>query len=354
MTVEPKKAKVLIIDDKEVNLKLVQKLLMVHQYEDILTTSNPLDVDQIITEHSVDLFLLDINMPVRDGFAVLEIIKKHYGERLMPPVIMVTAQIDSAMINKALDLGASDYITKPFNQKELISRCQIHLENWLLKRSLIDYANELEQRVQERTKEIEKAHLEVVYRLGRAAEYRDNETGNHVKRVSMFAELLARKAGLSEEQCRLIKLAAPMHDLGKIGVSDNILLKPGKLDNDEYSLMKQHVEMGADILANSEAPILQYAYEIALTHHEQYNGKGYPKGLSGDQIPISGRIVAIVDVFDALTSERPYKRAWSIEETIDLLVEEKGKHFDPYLVDCFVELLPEIREISEQLKDDIG
>ena len=191
----------------------------------------------------------------------------------------------------------------------------------------------------------------MIYRLGRAAEYRDNETGNHVKRVSLIAELIAQDLGQDQEFCRLIKIASPMHDIGKIGVSDTILLKPGKLSEEEFVLMKDHVKIGAEILSESDSPILKMAYEIALTHHEKFNGRGYPHGLKGEEIPLSGRIVALADVFDALTSERPYKKAWSIKAALELIRNESGEHFDPQVVDAFLRVFSEVETVSKQFVD---
>ncbi|MDX1796641.1 MAG: response regulator, partial [Hydrogenovibrio sp.] len=212
-------ARILVVDDHQVNLKLVEQTLASGGFEHCLVTQDPLSVEELLHQHSIDLVLLDINMPMLDGFGVLEIIRKFYHSTLQPPVIMVTAQDDADKRIKSLTLGASDYISKPFNREELIKRISVHLENWFMKKQLMAQNQVLDQKVKERTQELEKAHLEVVFRLGRAAEYRDNETGNHVKRVSLYAEALARKIGLDEQQCHLIKIASPMHDIGKIGVS---------------------------------------------------------------------------------------------------------------------------------------
>lgn len=345
-------ANILVVDDNPVNIKLIEQSLAKSGYQNCVSTMDPLSVGEIIQSNQIDLILLDINMPLLDGFGVLGLIKSHYGANICPPVIMVTAQIDTENRLKALELGASDYITKPFNREELLKRTRVHLENWFMKKMLLEQNQQLERRVRKRTAELEKAHLDIVFRLGRASEYRDNETGNHVKRVSLYAEALARKAGLSEEECYLIKLASPMHDVGKIGISDLIMLKPGKLDKEEYIEMQRHVAIGGEILSGSDVPILQYAYDITMTHHEKFNGKGYPSGLAGKAIPISGRIVALVDVFDALTSSRPYKEAWSLEKAVDLIQSEKGEHFDPFLVECFIEILPEIKRITLEFDDE--
>ena len=213
------------------------------------------------------------------------------------------------------------------------------------------YTNFMIEMLKERNRQLEKTRQEIIQRLGRAAEYRDNETGMHVVRMSHFSEALARKANLSKEQCDLILQASPMHDVGKIGIPDNVLLKPGKLEGEEWTKMQSHVEVGASILSGSDSPLMQLAEEIAATHHEKYDGTGYPNGLKGEEISIEGRIVPICDVFDALTSVRPYKKAWTVEDAIELIKKEKGKHFDPDLVDNFVSILPEILEIRERYSE---
>jgi response regulator RpfG family c-di-GMP phosphodiesterase len=213
------------------------------------------------------------------------------------------------------------------------------------------YTNFMIEMLKERNRQLEKTRQEIIQRLGRAAEYRDNETGMHVVRMSHFSEALAKKANLSKEQCDLILQASPMHDVGKIGIPDNVLLKPGKLEGEEWTKMQTHVEVGASILSGSDSKLMQLAEEIAITHHEKYDGTGYPNGLKGEEISIEGRIVPICDVFDALTSVRPYKKAWTVEDAMELIKKEKGKHFDPDLVDNFVSILPEILEIRERYSE---
>lgn len=344
-------AHVLVVDDQQVNLDLVMDLLTLEGYQNIELLNDPLQLSAVLESHPIDLILLDINMPILDGFAALAIIKQHYQDQNAPPVVMLTAQNDQENRLRALKNGASDYVMKPFNRHELLKRIEIQLENWQMKMMLKEQNRLLEQKVQERTQALEDAHHEIIYRLGRASEYRDNETGNHVKRVSYFSELIALEAGLDKKEAHMIRIASPMHDVGKIGISDTIMMKPGKLTDEEYLEMQRHVEIGGEILEGHDSNVLKTAYEIALTHHEKFDGKGYPKGLSGKDIPISGRIVAIADVFDALTSERPYKEAWPIEKAVHLIKSEKNKHFDPELVDCFLVVLPEIIKIKEKYSD---
>lgn len=344
-------SEILVVDDNQTNVDVIEATLESEGYQTITAVTQPLELVQLFDKKAFDLVLLDVNMPLMDGFAVLAMIEQILEPSQRPPIIMLTAQADENSRIKALEGGASDYITKPFNRIELLKRVSIHLENHHAKKILKQQNDLLDQRVRERTSQLEKAELDIIYRLGRAAEYRDNETGNHVKRVSMVAELIAQELGQDREFCRLIQIASPMHDIGKIGVSDSILLKPAKLTDEEYELMKNHVKIGAIILSNSDSSMLKIAHEIALAHHEKFNGKGYPHGLKGEDIPLSGRIVAIADVFDALTSVRPYKKAWTIEDAVSLIEREKGEHFDPKIVEAFLSVLPKVRTISNQFSD---
>ncbi|MDR9499516.1 MAG: response regulator [Hydrogenovibrio sp.] len=342
---------ILVVDDNQTNIDVIEATLETADYNNMTAITEPMELMTLLTEKSFDLVLLDINMPVMDGFAVLTLIQQMLEPKQRPPVIMLTAQADEDSRVQALEGGASDYITKPFNRIELLKRVGIHLENYHAKRLLRAENQQLDQTVRERNEQLEKAKLEMIYRLGRASEERDNETGNHVKRVSLISELVAEALGQDEEFCQLIKVASPMHDVGKIGVSDTILLKPGKLTDEEFSLMQDHVKIGAKILADGDSPLLQMAYQIALTHHEKFNGKGYPHGTKGENIPLCGRIVAIADVFDALTSKRPYKEAWPTEKAVALIEREKGEHFDPQVVQAFLNVLPKVQSIASQYQD---
>lgn len=342
---------ILVVDDNQINIDLIAAILESAGYHNVTLVTKPVVLAQIFLEKTFDLVFLDINMPLIDGFAVLSLMQQKLAKAQRPPVIMLTAQADNTSRVKALEAGASDYITKPFNRIELLKRVNIHLENWHFKQALKLENKTLEQKVKARTLKLEAMKLDMIYRLGRAAEYRDNETGNHVKRVSLIAQAIAQELGMDETFCRLISVASPMHDIGKIGVSDTILLKPGKLTDEEYVLMQNHVKIGAEILSNGDSSLLKMAHEIALTHHEKYNGKGYPNGLIGQTIPLSGRIVAIADVFDALTSERPYKKPWPAAEALALIQREKGQHFDPQLVDVFTTVFPRILTLCSQFKD---
>lgn len=347
----PEEVSILLVDDNLLNLEVIQGTLESAGYKNLTAVDKPLKLSSILQENTFDLILLDINMPILDGFGVLSLIHQLFPEWERPPVIMLTAQDGLEHRIRALDSGASDYITKPFNRKELLIRVALHLENWVMKQTLMAEKQTLEDKVRKRTKAMQEAHFEIVDRLGRAAEYRDNETGNHVKRVSLVAEAIAKSAGYDEAFCHLIRAASPLHDVGKIGISDLIMLKPGNFTDEEFAIMQEHVAIGGEILADSQSEILKMAHEIAMTHHEKFNGKGYPQGLSGEDIPLSGRIVAIADVFDALISERPYKKAWPVQKAVDLIVREKGEHFDPKLVEAFVSIVSEVKAINELYRD---
>ena len=296
--------------------------------------------------HDYDVIVSDISMPGKTGFEFLELLKEMDRTKDIPVIIMTGLQ-EKELKARALQIGATDLLNKPVPREDLLARLQnsIKLKTYL--DEITDHKNQLEQRVYERTRELEETRLQVIHRLGRAAEYKDNETGMHVIRMSKYSEALGLKYGLSAVECKLILDAAPMHDIGKIGIPDKVLLKPGKLDPEEWAIMKAHVDIGVDILSGDDSELIKTARTIALHHHEKWDGSGYPSGLKGNEISIEGRIVALCDVFDALTSERPYKKAWPIEEATRLIKEQKASHFDPILVDYFFEILPEILEIKK-------
>jgi len=286
-------------------------------------------------------------MPHMSGFDIMEKLHEIECDSYIP-VLVLTAQHDNKTRMRALKSGARDFITKPFDLIEALMRINNMLEIRLLHNRLRDENQELERKVQERTRELEETRMEVIVRLGRAAEYRDNETGMHVIRMSHYSEALGRMAGMDNRACSLLRAASPMHDLGKIGIPDSILLKPGKLDAEEWKIMKMHPTIGASVLAGSEHEVMLMAETIAFTHHEKWDGSGYPRGLKGNDIPLTGQIVAVCDVFDALTTKRPYKEAWTVDDAINLIKEQSGRHFNPFLVEKFLQILPEILEIKEQ------
>jgi putative two-component system response regulator len=342
-----KQASILVVDDELANVRLLEKILSTMGYCNVVCTQDPLQVESLYKEHNSDLILLDIDMPILDGYGVMEQLKE-LTENHPPAILVLTAQQMQSFRQRALDSGARDYVTKPFDANELLSRIRNLLEVKMAHK-FMHYQNEiLEQKVQERTQLIHDTRLQVVRRLGRAAEYRDEETGLHIIRMSKMAVVIAKAAGMNEEQCDLLLNAAPMHDIGKIGIPDQILLKPGIFEPDEWTVMQTHAQIGADILSGDDSDLMSMAHDIAISHHEKWNGKGYPNRLEGEAIPLVGRVTALADVFDALTSVRPYKMAWSIEKAVDLIKEERGQHFDPRLVDLFLENLSEIIDIKEK------
>jgi putative two-component system response regulator len=344
--IDPKAVSLLIVDDEAANVKLLEKVLAVEGYSNVQATTDPRQALDIIREQGTDLVLLDLNMPHLNGFEVMAQIHAHLES---PPVILVlTAQTDLEHRLRALREGARDYIAKPFEIPELLARVRNLLEVHLLQQQLHRENEFLEARVSARTWELHDSRLDIIRRLGRAAEFRDNETGLHIIRMSKYSQILGRRAGMSEAEAELLLQASPMHDIGKIGIPDHILLKPGKLDAQEWETIKTHVRIGADLLDGNPAPLLRMARDIALTHHEKWDGSGYPSGLSGEAIPLVGRVVAVADVFDALTSARPYKAAWPVEKAVDFLKEQRGLHFESRLVDLFLAQLDEVADIRDR------
>jgi response regulator RpfG family c-di-GMP phosphodiesterase len=273
-------------------------------------------------------------MPEMDGLEFLQQFRS-LPDKQDVPVVMVTADIQTEVRHKALQLGANDFLTKPVNKTELRARVTNLLALSVAQKQLASRAEWLSEEVAKATREIVAREREAIFRLSRAAEYRDPETGAHLLRLSKYARLLGTNLGLGQDELDLLSDAAPMHDIGKVGIPDHILLKPGRLDVAEMEIMRTHAQIGADILQGSASPLLQVAAAIALTHHEKFDGSGYPNGLKGEQIPLYGRIIAVADVFDALTSARPYKPAWDLDRAVTLILEGSGSHFDPVCVDAF-------------------
>lgn len=335
--------RILVVDDEPANLNLLRQILK--QDYDLAFAKSGQDALKTLHEHKPDMVLLDIMMPGIDGYKVCETIKQ--DPRLSDiPVIFCTAMDDELDEQRGFALGAVDYLTKPVRPSIVQARIRTHI-------ALSDQNRSFYRRVQSAEADLIQSRLEALRMLGRAAEFKDNETGYHVIRMSLYAELLARASGWTDEEAEILRNAAPMHDVGKIGIPDSILLKPGRLDEAEWAVMRQHSEMGARIIGESGGTSQLYimAESIALTHHERWDGTGYPQGLAGEDIPLCGRVVAIADVFDALTSVRPYKCAWSIEDAIDHIQQQAGKHFDPLLATRFAELIPDIRNIISDWRD---
>lgn len=350
-------AKILIVDDKLVNVELLETMLSLAGYTNIRSTTDSRDVQELYQSDQFDIILLDIRMPYLDGFQVMEQLSEGIKNDYLP-VLVLTAQQDMETRLRALELGAKDFVTKPFDSTEVLNRIANMLEVRELYNQRKHHADILEKKVQDRTRELhqrnqelEDTRLEIVRCLGRAGEYRDNETGFHVIRMSKGCQALALAAGLGEERASTFLHASPMHDVGKIGIPDHILLKPGRLDPAEWEIMKTHVDIGVEIIGKQDSELMNLARLIALNHHEKWDGCGYPQGLKGEGIPIEGRISAVCDVFDALTSERPYKKAWPVDEAVSFINENADSHFDPELVRLFNQILPDLLSIRDKYAD---
>ena len=322
--------KVLIVDDEPVNLQVLRHVLQ-DSYCLLFARSGAKAIELAIRERP-QLILLDVMMPGMTGHEVCRELKRNPLTRTIP-VIFVSALGDVRDETAGFALGAVDYITKPVSPPIVKARVRTHL-------SLV------------RVDELRETRLQIVQRLGMAAEYKDNETGLHVIRMSHYSRLLALAAGYGPEEAEDLLHAAPMHDVGKIGIPDAILRKPGKLDDAEWRVMREHSRIGAQIIGEHDCGLLQLAHNIALHHHEKWDGSGYPCNLSGERIPLEARIVAIADVFDALTSVRPYKPAWSVEQAVELIRSEAGRHFDPQLVPLFVDCLPQLLEVRDRWAEE--
>ncbi|MEP0815291.1 MAG: response regulator [bacterium] len=338
--------RVLIVDDEAPVVRTIERILRACGLSEIATTTDSRKAAVLYNEFRPDAVLLDINMPNMDGFAVLAQLKRLENDDPVP-VLILTASEDSDTRIRALSEGALDFIAKPFDHLELQVRVRNLLSIRQANRKLREMLDHLEARVMEQTEHIRQSQLEIVHRLGRAAEYKDEQTGVHILRMSWYASKMFEALGRAPADCHLILHAAPMHDIGKIGIPDVILKKPGKLDAAEWEVMKRHTTIGAELLSRGKSEVLQLAEVIALTHHEKWDGTGYPAGLRGEAIPLEGRVTAICDVFDALTSERPYKRAWPMDEALEEIRRLSGTHFEPAVVDVFFEVLPDLLNVRE-------
>ena len=326
---EDRRPTLLLVDDVPTNLQVLRQVLQ-DDYRLLFATDGEKALE-IARQQKPQLILLDVMMPGMDGYTVCATLKAEAATAHIP-VIFVTAMAEVMDEARGFEVGAVDYITKPVSPPIVRARVRTHL-------SLVSVA------------ELRETRLQIVQRLGRAAEYKDNETGMHVIRMSHFSRRLALAAGCSAEWSEDLLHAAPMHDVGKIGVPDAILRKPGPLNAEEWAVMRRHPEFGAEIIGEHDSNVLQLARAVALGHHEKWDGSGYPAGLSGEAIPLAARIVALADVFDALTSERPYKKAWTVEAAIEHIQQQAGQHFDPALVTKFIPLAPELVEIRQRWLD---
>ncbi len=347
---ETTKKSILVVDDNQANIDVLKGILG-DQYTVKVATSGRLALKAVFAATPPDLILLDVMMPEMDGYEVCRLLKAD-GRTQHIPIIFVTARADAKDETHGFSTGAADYLIKPVSAPVVLARVKTHL-------ALYDRSRHLEGLVQERTadllaksRELEESRLEITRCLGRAAEYRDNETGTHVIRLSFYVRLLAHNAGLTDVEADRMMAASIMHDVGKIGIPDNILLKPAKLTPEEFDIVKQHAQIGADIIGEHKSDLLRLSRLTALTHHEKWNGKGYPGGLKGEAIPLAGRLTAIADIFDALTSVRPYKQAWGVDEAMEHIRKEGGESLDPGLAALFIELRAEVEKIMKTFRDE--
>jgi len=363
-TEKPDAPTILVVDDEPAMRRVLARMLVAEGFE-VVEAANGQEAISLLGSLCVDTILLDVMMPEMSGLELCRHIRA--DERTMhTPVVFVTAAVDREFRREARAAGADDFLSKPFDEFELLARVQNTVRVKLYYDGLAREREDLQVQVDTRAKELEAAsqrlerlqadldlaRSETILRLVKAAEFRDDETAAHLQRMSHYCRLLGLRAGLDPDRCEMLQVASPMHDVGKIGIPDNILLKPGRLTPDEFQIMKQHAEIGYRILSGSESPLVELAALIAHTHHEKFDGSGYPNGLVGEAIPIEGRVAAVADVFDALTSKRPYKPAWPVEDAVALLEKGKGAHFDPRLVDLFLGSMDDILEIRDRFRDE--
>ncbi len=352
---------ILVVDDEEPVRRLIGYLLKTHGYP-VFLAADAREARQLLKEQPIALMLCDVNMPGESG---MDLVRSTLAEHTDTAAIMVTGLDSSVLANAAIEVGAFGYIIKPFESNEVLinvanalRRRRLELENHFHREQLEDIVRSrtlaLQQAldwVQRSETELRLSREETIQRLAMAAEFRDSSTAQHIQRMSHYCELLARKAGLPPERCDLIRTASPMHDIGKIGTPDQVLLKPGKFSQEEFDVIAQHPEIGYRILSGSDAELLKVAAVIAYTHHERFDGTGYPRGLKGESIPIEGRIASIADTFDALTTQRVYKPAFEIRHAIDLMLKHRGEHFDPELLDVFIASADDLARIHHQYAD---
>jgi putative two-component system response regulator len=332
-----KHARILIVDDEASNIEILRRVLLRAGFSRIESTTDSREAAELYVRHRPDLILLDLHMPEMNGLQVIDQLNA-IAEASYLPILMMTGDVTAEARQEALSRGAKDFVTKPFHADEVLLRIRTLLETRFLYFQVQSQNQILEAKVRERTRELEAAQVEIIERLARAAEFRDDNTGQHTERVGQMAALLARQLGLPDPQVSLIRRAAPLHDVGKIGIPDAVLLKLGKLTVEEFELVKTHTTIGARILSGSRFALLRLAEEIAFSHHERWDGDGYT-GIARDQIPLAGRIVAVADVFDALTQKRPYKAAWPVGEAIAEIERQRAHQFDPEIVDAFLRVI---------------
>jgi putative two-component system response regulator len=330
--------RILAVDDEDLNLVVLRRTLERAGYKRVITVQDPSRVPNLFLELKPDLVVLDLHMPGMDGFELMGRLAPIAGGRSGVPFLVLTGDVTEEVRRRALEAGARDFLTKPFSPTELVLRVRNLLEVQELHRQLREHNTSLEQEVDERTSQLEQARLEILGRLALAAEYRDDATQEHAWRIGRTSGVLADAIGLNDGDRELIGRAALLHDIGKIGIPDAILLKPDRLTEPELVVMHTHTTIGAEILSGSTSSVLSLAERIALSHHEHWDGQGYPNGRGGEEIPLASRIVAIADVFDALTHQRPYKHAWRVDQAVEEVVAQRARQFDPHLVDAFATL----------------
>lgn len=356
---------IVIVDDEPANIQLVERFLTLNGYQNIHGTSDPTQASRLYEELLPDLIMLDLNMPTLDGFGVMAQLNELIDAGDYVPILVLTADISQATKQRALVEGAKDFITKPFDPPEMMARVTNLLDARLLHLQLRQHNENLEKKVADRTaalwetigqlertqKDLRLAQEETIHSLSLAAEYRDDETSRHIERMSRYCAVTADAIGFDQGRLETVRVAAKMHDVGKIGVPDRILLKPGKLTPDEYESIKAHAKIGYDILSGTTSDLGKTAAAIAWTHHEKVDGTGYPRGLVGEQIPVEGRLAAVADVFDALTTHRVYRRAFSLPEALDIMREGRDTHFDGLILDLFFDRLPEVLSLKQKLDE---
>ena len=344
--------KILIVDDQLANVQLLERMLLGAGYTNVSSTTYPSEVCRLHAQHRYHLILLDLNMPGMDGFQVMEALKRIEADAYLP-VLVITAQSELKL--RALRTGAKDFISKPFDMVEVLARVHNMLEVRMLHQSLSDFNANLERLVRERTADLQNGYEDTIFTMTRAAEHKDEDTGTHVRRISHYCRMLARDMGLNAEFVDQIYIASPMHDVGKIGIPDHILLKPSGFLPEEWEVMKTHAAMGAEILGRSKSPYLQMGAQIALDHHERWDGSGYPLGKRGDEISLAARIMSICDIYDALRSVRPYKLAMAHQRAVDIINQGDGRthpgHFDPEVLAAFARNQLSFEQIFQTLTE---
>ncbi|MQA98819.1 MAG: response regulator [Actinobacteria bacterium] len=356
--------RILVVDDEPANVELIRRLLARSGYTHVESTTDPTEVESMYRALQPDLIMLDLHMPKLDGFGVMEQLSQLIRPGEFVPILVLTADVTQDSKQKALVSGAKDFLTKPFDPSEVVARVGNLLETRNYHLELRRHNELLEEKVQERTAalwetvgdletardDLRVAQEETIHSLSLAAEFRDDETSQHIERMSRYCSIIAAGMDFDNERCDTVRLASKMHDVGKIGVSDSILLKPGKLTDEEYLVMKEHAQIGYEILRGASSELARTAATIAWTHHEKVDGSGYPRGLTRDDIPLEGRIAAVADVFDALTTNRIYRRAFPLTEALDVMREGGGAHFDAEILDLFFDRMDEVLRMKAKLE----